>query len=94
MISANTLASYGIFSKPNISCSLLKNNPAIFVRDDLIHLGHFELDTCNLKKGQEKIVAKEIKKIITKLSSNKIKNNITQKEYATKSSKEWLSWLN
>ena len=36
----------------------------------------------------------EIKKIITKLSSNKIKNNITQKEYATKSSKEWLSWLN
>ena len=78
----------------SLSYYLEKNNPAIFVRDDLIHLGHFELDTCNLKKGQEKIVAKEIKKIITKLSSNKIKNNITQKEYATKSSKEWLSWLN
>jgi len=73
---------------------LEKNTPAIFVRDDLIHLNHFELDTCNLKKGQEKKVVKEIKKIIMKLSSKKIKNNITQKEYILKSSKEWLSWLN
>ena len=78
----------------SLSYHLEKNKPAIFVRDDLIHLNHFELDTCNLKKGQERIVAKEIKKIITKLSSKKIKNNITQKEYALKSSKEWLSWLN
>ena len=78
----------------SFSYHLEKNNPAIFVRDDLIHLNHFELDTCNLKKGQEKIVAKEIKKIVIKLSSKKIKNNITQKEYTLKSSKEWLSWLN
>ena len=78
----------------SLSYHLEKNKPAIFVRDDLIHLNHFELDTCNLKKGQERIVAKEIKKIIIKLSSKKIKNNITQKEYALKSSKEWLSWLN
>ena len=78
----------------SFSYHLEKNNPAIFVRDDLIHLNHFELDTCNLKKGQEKIVAKEIKKIIKKLSLKKIKNNITQKEYTLKSSKEWLSWLN
>ena len=78
----------------SLSYHLEKNKPAIFVRDDLINLNHFELDTCNLKKGQEKIVAKEIKKIIIKLSSNKIKSNITQKEYAIKSRKEWLSWLN
>ncbi len=78
----------------SFSYHLEKNNPAIFVRDDLIHLNHLELDTCNLKKGQEKIVAKEIKKIIRKLSLRKIKNNITQEEYTLKSSREWLSWLN
>ncbi len=77
----------------SLSYHLEKNKPAIFVRDDLIHLNHFELDTCNLKTGQEKIVAKHIKIIINKLSSNKIKNNFSQKEYALKSSKEWLSWL-
>ncbi len=87
----NKITKYTIQS---LSYHLEKNKPAIFVRDDLIHLNHFELDTCNLKKGQEKIVAKEMKKIILKLSSNKIKNNITQKEYTQKSSKEWLSWLN
>ena len=78
----------------SLSYHLEKNDPAIFVRDDLIHLNHFELDTCNLKKGQEKIVAKELKKIIVKLSSKKIKNNITNKEYSIKSTKEWLFWLN
>jgi L-seryl-tRNA(Ser) seleniumtransferase len=78
----------------SLSYHLEKNDPAIFVRDDLIHLNHFELDTCNLKKGQEKIVAKELKKIIIKLSSNKIKNNITKKEHSIKSRKEFLSWLN
>ena len=52
------------------------------------------IDTCNLKNGQEKIVAKEIKKIIKKLSLKKIKNNISQSEYNLKSSREWLSWLN
>ncbi|MFL2520092.1 MAG: aminotransferase class V-fold PLP-dependent enzyme [Alphaproteobacteria bacterium] len=81
------------FTIQSLSHYLEKNNPAIFVRDDLIHLNHFELDTCNLKKGQEKIVMKEFKKIISKLVSKKIKNNITQKEYLNKSKKEWLSWL-
>jgi len=36
----------------------------------------------------------ELKKIILKLNSRKIKNNISQKEYSVKSNKEWLSWLN
>ena len=47
----------------SLAFHLEKNDPAIFVRDDLIHFNHFELDTCNLKKGQEKIVMSELKKI-------------------------------
>ena len=78
----------------SLSYHLEKNDPAIFVRDDLIHLNHFELDTCNLKEGQERILMNELKKIILKLKSRKIKNNISQKEYTAKSNKEWLSWLN
>ncbi len=82
------------FTIQSLCYYLEKNNPSIFVRDDLIHLKHFELDTCNLKEGQEKIVMNELKKIILRLKSKKIKNNISQKEYAIKSNKEWLSWLN
>ena len=70
-----------------------KNNPSIFVRDDLIHHNHFELDTCNLKKGQEKIVMLQFKKIINNLILRKIKSNISLDEYLSKSKKEWLSWL-
>ena len=82
------------FTIQSLCYYLEKNNPSIFVRDDLIHLKHFELDTCNLKEGQEKIIMNELKKIILRLKSKKIKNNISQKEYAIKSNKEWLSWLN
>ena len=81
------------FTIQSLSYYLEKNDPAIFVRDDLIHLNHFELDTCNLKKGQEKIVMNHFKKIITKLISKKIKHNISQREYSNRSKKEWLSWL-
>ena len=82
------------YSIQSLSYYLEKNKPAIFVRDDLIHLGHFELDTCNLKKGQERIVMNELKKIISKLLTGKMKKNLSQSEYAIKSKKEWLSWLN
>ncbi len=82
------------FTVQSLCYHLEKNKPAIFVRDDLIHLNHFELDTCNLKQGQEKVVMNELKKIILKLNSRKIKNNISQKEYSVRSNKEWLSWLN
>ena len=71
-----------------------KNNPSIFVRDDLIHHNHFELDTCNLKKNQEKVVMKEIDKVINMLINKKIKNNISQKDYSNLSKKNWLNWLN
>ena len=43
------------FTPQSLAYYLEKNNPSIFVRDDLIHLNHFELDTCNLKKNQEKM---------------------------------------
>ena len=71
---------------------LEKNNPSIYVRDDLIHLNHFELDTCNLKIYQEKIVMREMNKIIKKLINKKIKNNINQSMYKKLSMKSWLKW--
>ncbi len=77
----------------SLAFHLEKNDPAIFVRDDLIHFNHFELDTCNLKKDQEKIVMSEFKKIINNLILKKIKSNISLDEYLAKSKKEWLSWL-
>ena len=80
------------FTAHSLAHYLEKNNPSIFVRDDLIHLDHFELDTCNLKKNQEKIVMLEMNKIINKLVANKIKNNISHKLYKKLSMKSWLKW--
>jgi len=81
------------FTPQSLSYALQKNNISIYVRDDLIHLNHFELDTCNLKKNQEKIVMKEMDKIIVKLKNRKIKFNLTQSQYNTLSMNEWLNWL-
>ena len=81
------------FTPHSLSYYLEKNNPSIFVRDDLINENHFELDTCNLKVGQEKIVMKEINKIINKLLNKKFKHNIKQKEYSSISKNNWLNWL-
>ena len=80
------------FSVQSLAYYLTKNNPSIYVRDDLIHLNHFELDTCNLKINQEKIVMKEMDKIIKKLINKKIKNNINQSMYKKLSMKSWLKW--
>ena len=82
------------FTVQSLCYYLEKNNPAIFVRDDLIHHSHFELDTCNLKKNQEKVVMKEMDKVINMLINKKIKNNISQKDYSNLSKKNWLNWLN
>ena len=82
------------FTAQSLSYFLEKNNPSIFVRDDLIHHHHFELDTCNLKKNQEKVVMKEMDKVINMLINKKIKNNISQKDYSNLSKKNWLNWLN
>ena len=80
------------FSVQSLAYYLTKNNPSIYVRDDLIHLNHFELDTCNLKINQEKIVMREMDKIIKKLINKKIKNNINQSMYKKLSMKSWLKW--
>ena len=40
------------FTPQSLAFSLEKNSPSIYVRDDLIHLSHFELDTCNLKSNE------------------------------------------
>lgn len=80
------------FSAQSLAYYLEKNNPSIYVRDDLIHLNHFELDTCNLKINQEKIVMREMDKIIKKLINKKIKNKINQSMYKKLSMKSWLKW--
>tara|TARA_Y100000590_G_scaffold205267_1_gene232792 strand:- start:35 stop:1243 length:1209 start_codon:yes stop_codon:yes gene_type:complete len=82
------------FTPQSLAYYLEKNNPSIFVRDDLIHLNHFELDTCNLKKNQEKIVMIEMNKIINKLIRKKINNNINQSMYKNFSIQSWLQWPN
>ena len=80
------------FRMPSKEFNCLKNKPSIFVRDDLIHHNHFELDPCNLKPSQEVLVIKYIDKIIRLLKSKKIKNNISLKEYKKLSMQSWLLW--
>jgi len=81
------------FTCQSLAHHLEKNSPSIYVRDDLIYLNHFELDTCNLKINQEKIVMREINKIIAKLTNKKIKYNISQLEYNKASQQQWFQWL-
>ena len=81
------------FTACALAYHLEKNKPSIYVRDDLIYLNHFELDTCNLKANQEKIVMREIDKVIKKLTNKKIKHNITLSEYKKLSKSQWLNWL-
>jgi|TARA_B110000196_G_scaffold320290_1_gene341669 D-glucosaminate-6-phosphate ammonia-lyase len=81
------------FTCQSLAYHLEKNSPSIYVRDDLIHLDYFELDTCNLKINQEKILMREIDKMIKKLTNKKIKFNISQSEYIKASQQAWLKWL-
>ena len=80
------------FTAQSLAHYLEKNNPSIFVRDDLIHLNHFELDTCNLKRNQEKIVMIEMDKIIKKFKTKKLKNNINYQTYKKISLRNWFDW--
>ena len=83
-------ANFTIYS---LAYFLEKNKPSIYVRDDLIFLNHFDLDTCNLKINQEKVVIREIDKVINKLTNKKIKHNITLSDYKKLSKSQWLGWL-
>ena len=58
----------------------------------MIHIGHFELDPCNLKLNQEKVVMLEMNKIINKLKQKKLKYKITQSEYKKKTMQNWFLW--
>ena len=80
------------FSPQSLANFLEKNNPSIYVRDDLIHIGHFELDSCNLKLNQEEVVMLEMNKIINKLKQKKLKHNITQSEYKKRAMQTWFLW--
>jgi len=82
------------FTPQSLAFSLEKNSPSIYVRDDLIHQDHFELDACNLKSNEEKIVMKEMHKIIIKLQQKKLKHNIFHKEYRKLATNNWENWLN
>ena len=81
------------FTPQSLAYALEKNDISIYVRDDLIHNNHFELDTCNLKKNQEKIVMSEINKIINKLKNKEIKSNLSHSQYNKLSKRQWLEWL-
>ncbi len=81
------------FTPQSLAHYLERNNPSIFVRDDLIHLNHFELDTCNLKKNEHIIVIKTIDKIINKLKNNIFNRKINMSEYKKIAMNNWLNWL-
>tara|TARA_B100000686_G_scaffold257591_1_gene269668 strand:- start:995 stop:2212 length:1218 start_codon:yes stop_codon:yes gene_type:complete len=81
------------FTPQSLAYYLEKNKPSIFVRDDLIHLNHFELDTCNLKKNEHIIVIKNLNKIINNLKNNKLDCKINLKKYKKISIKNWINWL-
>ena len=85
------ISGFTIFS---LAYFLEKNNPSIFVRDDLIRYNFFELDTCNLKINEEKTVASNINKIIKKILSGKIKHNIYFNEYKKLSRLSLIKWPN
>ena len=72
-----------------LAMALENNNPSIIVRDDLLHLGYFELDPCNLHKNQEKVVLKVFKKL---LSKPKLKN-ISLKEYKKIKMDRTKNWI-
>ena len=82
------------FTAQSFAYALEKNIVSIYVRDDLIHLNHFELDACNLKKNQEKELMKEMHKIIKKLKQKKLKHNISQDEYKKLAINNWINWNN
>tara|TARA_B100000029_G_scaffold110048_2_gene101747 strand:+ start:174 stop:1385 length:1212 start_codon:yes stop_codon:yes gene_type:complete len=81
------------FTPQSLAYALENNSISIYVRDDLIHFNHFELDTCNLKINQEKIVMREMDKIIRKLQNKKIVFNLSQSQYKNLSKNQWLKWL-
>jgi L-seryl-tRNA(Ser) seleniumtransferase len=73
----------------SLALALEDNNPSIIVRDDLLHLGYFELDPCNLHKDQEKIVLKIFSKLLTKPKFKKI----SLKEYKKIKMKRVKNWI-
>ena len=73
----------------SLALALEDNNPSIIVRDDLLHLGYFELDPCNLHKDQEKIVLKIFTKLLMKPKFKKI----SLKEYKKIKMKRVKNWI-
>ena len=73
----------------SLALALGDNNPSIIVRDDLLHLGYFELDPCNLHKDQEKIVLKIFLKLLIKPKFKKI----SLKEYKKIKMNRVRNWI-
>ncbi len=51
---------------------LAAGEPAVVVRDDLVEQGHFFLDPCNLKPGEEKVVSERISTVLARALSEPI----------------------
>ena len=80
----------GKINAPSLALALEDQNPSIIVRDDLLHLGYFELDPCNLHPKQEKLVLKGFQKIFDKkIKIKKISLN-NYKKIKIARTKNWL----
>jgi len=78
------------FNAPSLALALEDQNPSIIVRDDLLHLGYFELDPCNLHINQEKMVLKGFQKIFDKKIKFKKINLKDYKKIKISRTKNWL----
>ena len=80
----------GKINAPSLALALEDQSPSIIVRDDLLHLGYFELDPCNLHPKQEKLVLKGFQKIFDKkIKIKKIDLN-NYKKIKIARTKNWL----
>ncbi len=75
---------------PSLALALEDQSPSIIVRDDLLHLGYFELDPCNLHPKQEKLVLKGFQKIFDKKIKFKKIDLKNYKKIKIDRTKNWL----
>lgn len=53
-------------SAATVARALAEERPAVIVRDHEVELGYFQLDPCNLKGGQDKLVAEALGRVLGK----------------------------
>lgn len=71
---------------------LAAGDPAIMVRDDLVEHGHFFLDPCNLRSGEEKIVADRILSELDRAATAAEGRQMTFAEWRQRATEAALAW--